>query len=110
MIPALAVVVTVLIGALLVFAATRPDVFSVQRSITVHAERETVFRLINDLRSWDSWSDDSSAGKQAVPKTYGVPSSGAGATAEWHGTGRSGAAKMLVAESVAPSRASKWIG
>ena len=82
-----------------------------QRSITIHASQEEVFSLINDLHSWDAWSDDSGGGG-TVPKTYTGPASGVGAAAEWNGSGRAGAAKMLITESVVPSKVSvqvDWI-
>ena len=96
----LAVIVT-----LLVFAATRPNSFRVQRSITIYAPQETVFTFINDLHSWEEWSGDSEDDK-TVQKSYKGPESGKGATAEWHGTGRAGAASMTITESVPPSKVS----
>ena len=47
-----------------------------------------------------------------VPKTYTGLASGVGAAAEWNGSGRAGAAKMLITESVVPSKVSvqvDWI-
>jgi uncharacterized protein YndB with AHSA1/START domain len=98
----IALVVFVLIVVLLVFAATKPNSFRVQRSIAIHAPQEKVFSLINDLHAWDAWSED--AGAATVPKIYAGSASGIGATAEWHGTGRAGDARMTITESVAPSK------
>jgi len=50
------IVAAVLIAAVLVFAATRPDTFRIQRRTSVKAPPEKVFALINDFRNWDSWS------------------------------------------------------
>jgi hypothetical protein len=93
------------IVALLVFAATKPNSFRVQRSITIHASQERVFPFINDLRSWEAWSSDT-GGDGTVQKIYSGPASGTGAAAEWNGSGRAGAAKMLIVESVVPSKVS----
>lgn len=105
MILKIALSVLLVVVALLLFAATKPNSFRVQRSITIHASQEKVFSLINDLRSWDAWSEDN-AGDGTVQKIYSGPVSGVGAAAEWNGSGRAGAAKMLITESVSPSKVS----
>ena len=51
-----AIVVAVLAGALLMFAATKPDTFRVERSLSMKAPPEKIFPLINELRSWRLWS------------------------------------------------------
>ncbi len=87
MILKIALSVLLVVVALLLFAATKPNSFRVQRSITIHASQEKVFSLINDLRSWDAWSEDN-AGDGTVQKIYSGPASGVGAAAEWNGSGR----------------------
>src|SRR2546422_5385912 len=52
----IAIVVVVLLAALLVYAATKPDTFRVQRSASIKAPPEKIFALINDLHSWGAWS------------------------------------------------------
>ena len=101
----IAISVSVIIVALLVIAATKPNSFRVERSITIHASPERVFSFINDLHSWEKWSSDT-AGEETVQKVYSGPASGTGAMAEWHGSGRVGAAKMIITESVVPSKVS----
>ncbi|HYE36772.1 hypothetical protein [Methylocaldum sp.] len=51
-----AIVVVVLIVAVLVYAATRPDTFRVQRTTSIKAPPEKIFPLINDLHDWGAWS------------------------------------------------------
>jgi hypothetical protein len=101
----IALAVLVVIVTLLVFAATKPNSFWVQRSMTIHASQEEVFSLINDLHTWEAWSADT-GGDGTAQKLYSGPASGTGAVAEWHGSGRAGDAKMMVTESVAPSKVS----
>ena len=101
----IAIPVLVVILALLVIAATKPNSFRVERSTTIHASPEKVFPFVNDLHSWEAWSGDG-AGQGTVQKIYSGPASGTGATAEWHGSGRVGAAKMMITESVVPSKVS----
>jgi len=97
--------VSVVIVAVLVLAATKPNSFRVERSITIHASPERVFSYINDLHSWEAWSGES-AEERTVQKFYSGPASGTGAMAEWHGSGRAGAAKMMITASVLPSKVS----
>lgn len=49
MLKLIAIAVILLIGAVLVFAATRPDSFRVQRSANFKAPPEKLFALINDF-------------------------------------------------------------
>ena len=85
----IAISVSVIIAALLVIAATKPNSFRVERSITIHASPERVFSFINDLHSWEAWSGDNE-GDGTVQKIFSGPASGTGAMAEWHGSGRTG--------------------
>ena len=48
------IVVLVLVVGVLVFAATRPDSFRVQRTTSIKAPPEKVFALINDLKGWNA--------------------------------------------------------
>ena len=52
MIKTLALIAVAAIGALLIFAATRPDTFRVQRSASIKAAPDTLYPLINDLRQF----------------------------------------------------------
>ncbi len=40
----------------LAYAASKPDAFRVERSLTIADPAETIFPLINDLNAWDAWS------------------------------------------------------
>ncbi|MGE8366237.1 hypothetical protein [Cupriavidus sp.] len=44
------------VALLLIFTATRPDTFRVERSASVKAPPERVFALINDLHSFNQWN------------------------------------------------------
>jgi hypothetical protein len=68
-----------------------------------------VFSLINDLHSWNAWSGDSGGDGTAQKTQYTGAPRGTGAIAEWHGTGRTGAAKMTITESVVPSKVSVMV-
>jgi uncharacterized protein YndB with AHSA1/START domain len=101
----IALSILLVIVALLVFAVTRPNSFRVQRSITIHAPQEKVFSLINDLHAWEAWSADDS-GDATVHRIYSGPASGMNAMAEWQSSGSAGDAKMMITESVVPTKVS----
>jgi hypothetical protein len=56
MILGIAAGVAIMAGIVLVFAATRPGTFRVQRSIEIDAPSVTVFALINDFHNWSRWA------------------------------------------------------
>ena len=49
-------VVVALVGALLAYAATKPDSMHVQRVASIKAPPDKIFPLITDFHSWSSWS------------------------------------------------------
>lgn len=56
MIKIILAVVALLITGVLIFAATKPNVFRVERKVKIQAPPEKVFALINDFRQWGPWS------------------------------------------------------
>ena len=98
-----AVVVAVLAGALLMFAATKPDTFRVERSLSMKAPPEKIFPLINELRSWRLWSpyEKKDPGMQ---RTYSGSSMGKGAVYEWDGNKDVGRGRMEITDASAPSK------
>ena len=48
MLKILAIVVVILIVAILIYAATKPGLFRVQRSASINAPPEKIFPLLND--------------------------------------------------------------
>ena len=100
----IAIAIVVLIAALLIYAATRPDTFRVERAASIKAPPEKVFALINDLRRWDSWSPWEKK-DPAMKRTFGSDAtSGKGAAYAWEGNSDVGQGRMEIAESVPPSR------
>ena len=68
----------VVVAGILIYAATRPDSFRVQRSISIKAPPEKVFTLINDLRDWSKWSPYEKK-DPGMKRTFSGASSGKGA-------------------------------
>jgi hypothetical protein len=56
MLTTILIIVVLIIAALLIYAATRPDSFTVSRSLGIRAPAEAIFPLINDFRRWAIWS------------------------------------------------------
>ena len=102
---AAAAVIVVLIGAVLVYAATRPDTLYVTRSAAINAPPHRIFTLINDYRAWRSWSPYETK-DPAMKRTLGGASAGKGATYAWAGDKNVGRGRMEITESVPPSRIS----
>jgi K+-transporting ATPase KdpF subunit len=103
MLKLIALVVIVALGAFLIYAATRPDSFRVQRSATIKAPPEKIFSLINDLRSMQTWS----AWEKMDPgmkRTYSGAASGPGAAYAWAGNRQIGEGRMEIIESSPPSK------
>jgi uncharacterized protein YndB with AHSA1/START domain len=93
----------VVVGAVLAYAATKPDVFHVQRSASVKAPPDKIFPLINDFRSWASWSPYEHK-DPAMKKTYSGAATGKGAIYEWDGDKNVGSGRIEIADTTPPSR------
>jgi K+-transporting ATPase KdpF subunit len=98
-----AVIIVVLLAAVLVYAATRPDTFRVQRTTAVKAPPAKIYALINDLRGWGAWSPYEKK-DPAMKRTYGGTPSGKGAVYEWEGDHNVGKGRMEITDTSPPSR------
>lgn len=103
MLTTIAIVVVLLILVVLIVAATQPDVFRVERAISITAPPDQVFALINDFRRWDAWSPWDKK-DPAMKRTYGATASGKGANYAWEGNKDIGKGSMEITDSVPPSR------
>jgi uncharacterized protein YndB with AHSA1/START domain len=99
----IAIVVVLLIAAILVFAATKPDIFRVQRAASIKAPPEKIFALLNDFQRWDAWSPWEKK-DPAMKRTFSVVTTGKGAQYAWQGNKEVGEGRMEIAESVPPSK------
>ena len=103
MIKKIAIAVVVLLGALLIYAATQPDTFRIQRAATIKAPPERIFAVLNDFLRWESWSPWEKK-DPAMKRTFSAVTSGKGAVYAWEGNRDVGQGRMEIAESVAPSK------
>lgn len=103
MLKTIAIVAVVAIAAILIFAATRPDTFRVQRAATIQAPPEKIFALIGDFQRWDAWSPWEKK-DPAMKRTFSAATSGQGAVYAWEGNKNVGQGRMEIADSIPPAR------
>ena len=92
------VVVVVAVAGILIYAATKPDSFRVQRVVLINAPADKIFPLINDFKAWPAWSPYEKK-DPAMKRTYGAVTAGKGATYAWDGDKNVGQGSMEMIES-----------
>ncbi len=102
MIKTISLVVGVLIAAVLIFAATRPDTFRVQRAASIKAPPEKIAAVLSDFRGWEAWSPWEKM-DPAMKRSYSGAPKGKGAVYAWQGNSEVGQGRMEITEA-APSR------
>ena len=103
MLKKIAIAIVILVCGVLIFAATKPDTFRVQRAASIKAPPDKIFPLINDFKRWDAWSPWEKK-DPAMKRTWGSATSGKGAKYAWEGNGDVGQGSMEITESVPPSK------
>ena len=98
----IAITIFVLILGVLIYAATRPDAFHVERAISIMAPPEKIFALINDFRQWDGWTPYNK--DPAMKKTYSGSASGKGAAYAWEGNSEVGKGEISITDATPSSR------
>ena len=96
------IAVVVLVVGVLAFAATRPDDFTVQRSIAIKAEPAKIYPLLVDFRQWPAWSPWEKL-DPTMKRTLSGSASGTGAVYAWDGSSKVGAGRMEIKEA-APAK------
>jgi hypothetical protein len=95
MLKKIGLVFVALVAALLLFAATRPSSFSVERRILIQAPPEKIQPLIADFHRWAEWSPWEKL-DPAMKRTFGGTPTGVGATYGWQGNKDVGSGRMEV--------------
>ena len=90
-------VAAILVGIVLVYAATRPDEFQVERSIQIGAGAEKLFGFINDFHEWQRWTPYDK--DPQMQKTYSGSASGKGAVYAWQGNKDVGRGEISITSS-----------
>lgn len=103
MIKTIGIVVVILIAAVLIFAATKPDSFSVQRATGIKAAPEKIFALLDDFHNWGVWSPWEKMDPN-MKRTFNGPANGKGSVYEWEGNSKVGQGRMEITDASAPSQ------
>ena len=103
MIKKILIVLVVVVVAILGYAATRPDTFSVQRSASIKAPPEKIFPLIDDFHRWGVWSPWEKLDPE-IKRTYSGPAAGKGSGYAWQGNSKVGEGRMEILDDPAPSK------
>lgn len=99
----IAIGAAVLLAALLVYAATKPDTCQFSRSILIAAPPERIFPLIDDLRAMNEWNPFVKTDRN-IKLLYSGPARGVGAVNSFDGNGKVGAGEAEIVESVDPTK------
>jgi hypothetical protein len=99
----IAIFIAILIAGILIFAATRPDTFRIERSTSIKAPPEKIFPLINGFHSWEVWSPWEKI-DPAVKRSYSGVDSGKGAVYAWQGNKDIGQGRMEIIETTPSSK------
>jgi len=103
MIKTIVIVLVVVVAAILGYAATRPDTFTVQRAASIKAPPEKIFPLIDDFHRWPVWSPWEKMDPD-MKRTYSGSAAGKGAAYAWQGNSKVGEGRMEILDDPAPSK------
>lgn len=92
-----------LVLGLIVYVATRPAEFVIERSARMAAAPADVFAQVNDFYKWQHWSPWAALDPNAKA-IFGERTAGEGATFAWDGNRNVGAGKMTIVESAPNDR------
>lgn len=90
------------LALLLIYAATRPDTFRVERKLSIQAPPERIFAMINDLKRFNTWNPYEKK-DPALKGRYGATTAGPGAQYGWEGD-KVGTGSMEITQVQAPQR------
>ena len=99
---AILIILVIVIAAVLVYAATRANDFTVSRSARIDAPAAAIFPLINDFKRWPEWSPYEKL-DPAMKRTLSGAESGRGAVYAWEGNSKAGVGRMEISNSVPSS-------
>jgi hypothetical protein len=97
------VVLLIVVAGILIYAATKPDEFKVQRSLAIRAPAEKIYAQIADFKDWQAWSPYEKKDPDMKRALSGAPN-GKGAIYEWDGNKNVGTGRMEVIGATAPSK------
>jgi hypothetical protein len=90
-----------IIAAILIYAATKPDVYPIERSIYIAGSAEEIFPKINSLKEQGKWTPYD--GDQPV-MSYSGADSGVTAAVAWDSKGKAGKGSLEITKSQPPNK------
>ena len=95
--------VAIVVIGVLAYAATLPDTFRVQRTVSIKAPPERIFPFINNLKTMNEWNPFAKQ-DPTIRITYSGPAGGKGAANDWDSDGRAGQGRLEITDSAPPSQ------
>lgn len=86
------------IAIVLVYAATKPNTFHIERSATIAAPPAVLFEFANDQKKFEQWNPWQKVDPK-IKNTFSGPQSGVGAACAWVGNKDVGEGKSTIIES-----------
>jgi Polyketide cyclase / dehydrase and lipid transport len=105
MIQTILIIIAVIIAAVLIYVAAKPNDFQIQRSTGIKAKPDKLFSLINDLHNMQTWSAWEKV-DPAMKRNYSGEASGKGAKYAWEGNKEIGQGTMEITESIPNTKVS----
>ncbi len=91
----IAIIIAVVLAAVLIYAATRPNIFIIQRTTSIDAPAARIHPLINDFHQWKQWSPYETK-DPAMTRTFSGAASGKGSVYAWQGDKNVGTGRMEI--------------
>ena len=98
-----AAILMVAVAVILILAATKPNEFRVQRSVTIKAPADKIYPMIVDLHGWAAWSPYEKKDPN-MKRTFSGAQSGKGAIYEWNGDKNVGHGRMEIMDAAPSSK------
>lgn len=95
MLKTVVIVLVVAVIGLLIFVATKPATFHVERTAIIAATPDKISPLVNDFHNWDQWSPWAKLDPTMRVSYSGAPA-GQGAVYEWDGNSKVGKGRMEI--------------
>jgi hypothetical protein len=95
-------VLLAVIAIILVIAATKPNEFTVTRTVTIKAPPEKIYPLVADFHNWPAWSPWEKLDPN-MKRTLSGAAMGPGAAYAWNGDSNVGSGRMEIIAATAPS-------
>jgi carbon monoxide dehydrogenase subunit G len=87
--------IVAVIAFVLVFALTKPDTFSVERSTAIKAPPDVILAQLTDFHKWEAWSPWEKM-DPSMKHTYSGAPNGVGAIYAWEGDSAVGQGRMEI--------------